>query len=116
MLGTIATELVASWVPDPAVPAVPSVILDTVVAVATEDDGGRVISAGPADATAAGEEERLDAEVEASKNARYISAFEPQAQDLNEKLTSASHSVSAADRRAPESNPAFYCSRDGISR
>jgi hypothetical protein len=95
-------DLVASWVPDPMVPAVPPPVLDTVVAVATDDDGGRVVSSGPADATAAGEEERLDADVEASKHARYISAFEPQAQDLNEKQTSAGAEITALVQQIQE--------------
>jgi len=39
---------------------------------------GRVVASGPGDATAAGDAERADAEVEAAKNARFISAFCPE--------------------------------------
>ena len=49
-------DLVAALVPNPIVPVVSPPVLDTVVAVATDDDGGRVVSSGPADATAADEE------------------------------------------------------------
>ena len=81
-------DLVAKWVPDKENPAVPNIILDKVVAVPLEGDAGTVISSGPADATAAGDAERLDADVEASRQARYISAFETHVEDLNEAQTS----------------------------
>ena len=81
-------DLVAKWVPDKENPAVPNIILDKVVAVPLEGDAGTVISSGPADATAAGDAERLDADVEASRQARYISAFETHVEDLNEAKTS----------------------------
>ena len=86
-------DLVASWVPDATVPTVPPVILNSVVAVPLADDAGTVVSSGPGDATAAGEEERLDADVEASRQARYISAFETQVADLNESTTSGTMEV-----------------------
>ena len=38
---------------------------------------------GPADATAMGEAERMDADMAAARDARYIAAFEPDVQDLN---------------------------------
>ena len=43
----------------------------------------------------AGEEERLDADVEAAKQARYISAFEPQVSDLNAKADTGTQEVVA---------------------
>ena len=76
-------ELVASWVPDPDVPLVPSVITDSVVAVPLEDSPGQVVAEGPGDATASGEADRNDSDVAAAREARYIAAFEPEAQDLN---------------------------------
>ena len=78
-------QLVASWVPDNATPTVPKIILDTVLAVPLGDDPGTVVASGPAEATVAGEQDRTDAEVEAAKQARFISAFEPQKSDLNEQ-------------------------------
>ena len=53
------------------------------VAVPCGEDPGRVVASGPADATASGEAERQDAEVEAARQARYITAFEEQVRDLN---------------------------------
>ena len=88
-------DLVAAWVPDRESPAVPNIILDKVVAVPIEGDAGTVISSGPADATAAGDAERLDADVEASRQARYISAFETHVGDLNEAKTSGTLEVVA---------------------
>ena len=38
---------------------------------------------GPADATAMGEAERMDADMSAARDARYIAAFEPEVQDLS---------------------------------
>ena len=77
-------QLVASWVPDPDKPIVPSVILDRVVAVPCEGDPGAVVASGPADATAAGEADRADADLEAARQARVISALDPDVQDFNE--------------------------------
>ena len=37
----------------------------------------------PGDATALGEADRMDADVGAARDARYIAAFEPEIQDLN---------------------------------
>ena len=62
--------------------------MDKVVAVPIEGDAGTVINSGPADATAAGDAERMDADVEASRQARYISAFETHVGDLNEAESS----------------------------
>lgn len=76
-------ELVASWVPDPNTPSVPSVITDAVVAVPLEESPGQVVAEGPGDATASGEADRMDADVAAAREARYIAAFEPEVQDLN---------------------------------
>ena len=62
------SDLVAKWCPDPATPTVPPIILDNVIAVplCDEEEGpGRVVADGPGDATAAGEAERMDADVEA---------------------------------------------------
>ena len=42
-----------------------------------------MVAAGPGDATAAGEAERMDGDVEAAKQAWYIAALEPAARDLN---------------------------------
>ena len=63
-------------------PRVPPPVLECVVAVPlgtedTDDTGGLVVASGPADATAAGEAERADADVEGAKQARFISAFNP---------------------------------------
>ena len=80
---TYRRDLVATWVPDPKTPAVPSVITDAVVAVPLEESPGHVVAEGPADATAMGEAERMDADVAAARDARYIAAFEPEVQDLN---------------------------------
>ena len=76
-------DLVASWVPDRKTPLVPSVITDAVVSVPLEESLGQVIAEGPEDATAAGEAERMDADVGAARDARYVAAFEPDLQDLN---------------------------------
>ena len=73
----------AKWVPDPAVPTAPAPILDSVVSVPCGDDPGTVVASGPADATASGQAERQDVELEAARQARYISAFEEQVRDLN---------------------------------
>ena len=40
-------DLVASWVPDPNTPVVPSVITDAVVAVPLEESPGQVVAEGP---------------------------------------------------------------------
>ena len=69
-------------------------ILDAVVAVPTTADGDTVLALGPGEATAAGEQDRLDAEVDAAKQARYISAFEPQVTDLNEQDSATTEVVS----------------------
>ena len=75
--------LVADWVPDPRVPTVPEVIVNSVVVVPSVGDAGTIVATGPGDATVGGEAERLDADVEAARQARYISAFEEQVRDLN---------------------------------
>ncbi|MCH2141512.1 MAG: hypothetical protein MK077_00725 [Phycisphaerales bacterium] len=77
-------QLVASWVPDPDKPIVPPIILDRVVAVPCEGDPGTVVASGPADATAAGEADRADADLEAARQARVINALDPDVQDFNE--------------------------------
>jgi hypothetical protein len=51
--------------------------LDTVVAVPVHEEPGNVIASGPGDATAAGNEEQADLDVEAAKAARVINAFHP---------------------------------------
>ena len=86
-------QLLSSWVPDPAVDTVPPPILDAVVAVQAVKDPGQVVASGPADATVDGEQDRLDADVDAAKQARYISAFEPQVADLNERNSATSDVV-----------------------
>ena len=69
-------DLVAQWCPDANTPEVPPIIVDSVVAVPTEEeDPGRVVASGPGDATAAGALEQQDADVEAAKQARYVNAF-----------------------------------------
>ena len=82
---TYAKDVVARWCPDKHVPAVPQMIVDSVVAVphdpeagGDDDPAGRVVASGPGEATAAGAAERADADVEAAKNARFISAFCPE--------------------------------------
>ena len=79
--------LVASWVPDPNVPVVAPVITDAVVAVPLEDSSGQVVAEGPGDATASGEMDRMDADIAAAREARYIAAFEPE--DLNKQNSGA---------------------------
>ena len=86
---TYDNDLVASWAPDPQVPVVPPVILDAVVGVPLEESPGQVVAEGPADATAAGEDDRMDADIAAAREARYIAAFEPQTTDFNHKETTA---------------------------
>jgi hypothetical protein len=78
-------DVVARWCPDKHVPTVPQIIIDSVVAVpqdpepgGDDDPAGRVVASGPGEATAAGAAERADADVEAAKNARFISAFCPE--------------------------------------
>ena len=83
MQGAGPAAVVASWVLDPGVPVVPSVVLDSVVAVPLESSPGEVVAEGPGDATAAGELDRMDADIAAAREARYIAAFETEAQDLN---------------------------------
>ena len=78
-------DLVASWVPDPNEPIVPRVITDAVVAVPLDESPGKVVEEAPADATAAGELERMDADIAAAREARYIAAFEPETRDLNDE-------------------------------
>ena len=69
--------LMAKWnLRHGAAPSVPAVILDRVVAVPTEE-AGDVQAAGPGDATAAGQAEQEDAEFQASRQSRCISAFHP---------------------------------------
>ena len=82
---TYDQDLLASWVPDPNVPVVPSVVLDAVLAVPLEDSPGQVVAEGPADATAAGEQDRLDADISAARDERVLAVFEPEVRDLNEK-------------------------------
>ena len=82
---TYDKDLLASWVPDPNVPVVPSVVLDAVLAVPLEDSPGQVVAEGPADATAAGEQDRLDADISAARDERVLAVFEPEVRDLNEK-------------------------------
>ena len=82
-------DLVASWVPDPNVPVVPPVITDAVVAVPLEDSPGQVVAEGPGDATASGEMDRMDADIAAAREARYIAAFEPETEDLNKQNSGA---------------------------
>ena len=68
----------AQWCPDAEEPVVPPIRVDSVVVVPVkEEDPGRVVESGPGDATAAGAMEQADADVEAAKQARYISAFNP---------------------------------------
>ena len=76
-------DLVASWVPDIETPVVPRVITDSVVAVPLEESPGTVVAEGLGDATASGEMDRMDADIAAAREARYIAAFEPETQDLN---------------------------------
>ena len=59
--------MVAQWCPDASKPEVPKIILDSVVAIPCADDPGQVLASGPGDATAAGEMDKMDADVEALK-------------------------------------------------
>ena len=86
-------DLVASWVPDPDTPAVPSVITDAVVAVPLEESPGQVVAEGPGDATALGEADRMDADVGAARDARYIAASPLEMQDPNRHATSKNPSL-----------------------
>ena len=74
-------DLVARWCPDRHVPRVPPPILDNVVAIPPDGDVDMhddcVVASGPGDATAAGQAEAADAEIEAARQSRYISAFSP---------------------------------------
>ena len=78
-------QLLSSWVLDPVVDTLSPPISDAVVAVQTAEDPGRVVASGPADAIVDGRQVRLDADVDAAKQARYISAFEPQVAALNKQ-------------------------------
>ena len=70
--------LLAKWNLRPgARPTVPDAILDRVVAVPT-DEAGDVQAAGPGDATAAGQAEQADAEVQAARQSRCMWAFHPE--------------------------------------
>ena len=57
--------------------------------VPLEESPGQVVSEGPGDATAAGEEDRMDADIAAAREARYIAAFEPETRDLNDERSGA---------------------------
>ena len=50
--------------PDATTPNVPPIILDAVVAVPLDEEPGKVIASGPGDATAAGNEEQADVDVQ----------------------------------------------------
>ena len=76
-------DLVATWVPDPDTPVLPPVVTDSVVAVPLEESRGTVVAEGPGDATASGEMDRMDADIAAAREARYIAAFELEAKDMN---------------------------------
>jgi hypothetical protein len=82
---TYANDVVARWCADKHVLTVPQMIVDSVVAVphdpeagGDDDPAGRVVASGPGEATAAGAAERADADVEAAKTQRFISAFCPE--------------------------------------
>ena len=118
-------DLVSSWLPDAAIDTVPPPILDAVVAVDALQEKGQMVASGPADATVHGEQDRLDADVDAAKQARYISAFEPQAADLNERNSSTTEVValmnkleeldSTAKRSAPQ-EAVQRCMFDDVGR
>ena len=82
-------------------PVVPPVITDAVVAVPLEDSPGQVVAEGPGDATASGEMDRMDADIAAAREARYIAAFEPETEDLN-KQTSGAMEVTALMQQLEE--------------
>ena len=52
--------LLASWLPSDARSAVPPIILDRVVGVPLEEDAGTTVASGSADATVAGQQDRMD--------------------------------------------------------
>ncbi|CAK0876828.1 unnamed protein product [Prorocentrum cordatum] len=99
---TCDKDLVASWVPDPQVPVVPPVILDAVVGVPLEDSPGQVVAEGPADAAAAGEDDRMDADIAAAREARYIAAFEQQTTDFNRDKNGGSMQITALMQQLEE--------------
>ena len=68
-------HVVAEWCPDPAVPQVPPMVVDAVVAVPMDTQPGDVVAEGPADATAMGAIDRDDRDVQACQDSRYVSAF-----------------------------------------
>ena len=84
-------DLVAKWCPDANTPEVPPILVDTVVSIPLEGEPGRVVASGPADATVAGEADAADAYVEEAKQARYISAFDP------DGIPGANHSSATLD-------------------
>ena len=90
---TYDEQLMNSWAPDPAVDTAPQPILEAVVAVQGGEDPGHMVAPGPAVATVDCEQDRLDADVDAAKQARYISAFEPQVADSNERNSATSEVV-----------------------
>ena len=99
---TYDDELVAQWVPDADVPVVPPIISDAVVGVPLENSPGEVVAEGPADATAAGEDERMDGDIAAARDARYIAAFDPEPKDFNDKEKSGAMEITALMQQLEE--------------
>ena len=75
--------LVADWAPHPEVQTVPEVIVYCGFVVPRLEDAGTVRAHGPGDAIVGGEAEWLDVELEAVRQARYISAWKEQVRDLS---------------------------------
>ena len=81
---TCDEELLAQWCPDAEVPCVPPPILDSVVAVPVEGSSpGQVAAQGPGDSTEGQFEAMAEEDVAAARDRRYVSAFEPVVEDLN---------------------------------
>ena len=78
-------DLMAKWLPDPDLPAVPPPILDAVVSVPVEGSPGSVVAEGPATSTEGQQAMTAEDEIAAARESRFVSAFEPLVQDLNEQ-------------------------------
>ena len=91
-------QLLSFWVPYLAVDTVPPPIFDAVVAVQIVKDPRHVVASEPADATVDGGQDRLEPDVDVAKQRLYISVFEPQVVDLNERNSATSEIVALLDQ------------------
>ena len=76
----------------------PAVVLDTVVAVPTEKGDAAPRASDPSDATASGAAEAEEAEFEAARQQRYISAFCPEDIPVDEEAAAVME-VAALERQ-----------------